>query len=42
MGNYTRANVIGNLRTHPKYGVTTTTSVGTDLDLVVGVRDDIK
>ena len=38
---YTRANVIENLRTYAKYGVTTTTSMGTDLDLVVGVRDDI-
>ena len=38
---YTRANVIDNLRTYAKYGVTTTTSMGTDLDLVVGVRDDV-
>ena len=38
---YTRANVIDHLRTYAKYGVTTTTSMGTDLDLVVGVRDDI-
>lgn len=38
---YTRANVIDNLRTYARYGVTTTTSMGTDLDLVVGVRDEI-
>ena len=38
---YTRDNVIDNLRTYAKYGVTTTTSMGTDLDLVVGVRDQI-
>lgn len=38
---YTRDNVIDNLRTYAMYGVTTTTSMGTDLDLVVGVRDQI-
>ncbi len=38
---YTRDNVIDNLHTYAKYGVTTTTSMGTDLDLVVGVRDQI-
>ncbi len=39
--NYTRANLIDNLRTYASYGVTTTTSMGTDLDLVVGVRDAV-
>ncbi len=38
---YTRENVIENLRTYASYGVTTTTSMGTDLDLVVGVRDEV-
>lgn len=38
---YTRENVIDNLRTYARYGVTTTTSMGTDLDLILGVRDDI-
>ncbi len=38
---YTRANVIENLRTYAAYGVTTTTSMGTDLDLITGVRDEI-
>ena len=40
--NYTRENVIDNLRTYASYGVTTTTSMGTDLDLVVGVRDAVE
>ena len=39
--NYTRENVIGNLRTYATYGVTTTTSLGTDKNLVVGVRDAV-
>ncbi len=38
---YTRANAIDNLRTYAAYGVTTTTSMGTDLDLIVGIRDEI-
>ena len=37
--NYSRGNVIDNLRTYASYGVTTTTSLGTDMDLVIGVRD---
>lgn len=40
--NYTRANVIDNLRTYARYGVTTTTSLGTDLDLILGVRDEVR
>ena len=39
--NYTRENVVKNLRTYAIYGVTTTTSLGTDMDLVVGVRDAV-
>ncbi len=39
--NYTRDNVIDNLRLYAQYGVTTTTSMGTDMDLVVGVRDAV-
>lgn len=38
---YTRNNVIDNLRSYAQYGVTTTTSMGTDLDLVIGVRDAV-
>ena len=38
---YTRANVIENLGVYAAYGVTTTTSMGTDLDLVAGIRDEI-
>lgn len=37
--NYTRANAVENLRTYAAYGVTTTTSMGTDLDLIVGIGD---
>ncbi len=40
--NYTRDNVIADLRTYARYGVTTTTSMGTDKDLVIGVRDAIE
>ena len=40
--NYTRDNVIDNLRTYAQYGVTTTTSLGTDMDLVIGVRDEVR
>lgn len=39
--NYSRANVIDNLRTYAAYGVTTTTSLGTDMEPVISVRDDI-
>ena len=39
--NYSRANVIENLRTYASYGVTTTTSLGTDMQAVIGVRDDV-
>ena len=39
--NYSRANVIDNLRTYASYGVTTTTSLGTDMQPVIAVRDDI-
>lgn len=39
---YTRENVVANLRTYAAYGVTTTTSLGTDLDVVLGVRDEVK
>lgn len=38
---YTRENVIDNLRSYAQYGVTTTTSMGTDLDVVIGVRDAV-
>ena len=40
--NYTRDNVIENLRTYASYGVTTTTSLGTDFNSVIDVRDAIK
>lgn len=39
--NYSRENVIDNLRTYASYGVTTTTSLGTDMEAVLGVRDEI-
>lgn len=39
--NYTRENVIDNLRTYAWYGVTTTTSLGTDKDLVVGIKEEV-
>jgi len=38
--NYTRENVEANLHTYATYGVTTTTSMGTDLDLILEVRDE--
>ncbi len=38
--NFTRANVIANLRTYARYGVTTTTSMGTDLDAMAEYRDE--
>ncbi len=37
---YTRENVNANLLTYARYGVTTTTSMGTDLDLIVRIRDE--
>ena len=37
---YTRENVEANLLTYARYGVTTTTSLGTDLDLIVRLRDE--
>ncbi|MDE0620506.1 MAG: amidohydrolase family protein [Bryobacterales bacterium] len=39
--NYSRDNVIDNLRTYASYGVTTTTSLGTDMEAVLGVRNDV-
>lgn len=36
--NYTRENVEANLLTYAHYGVTTTTSMGVDLDLIVRIR----
>ena len=39
--NYSRENVIDNLRTYASYGVTTTTSLGTDMEAVLGVQDEI-
>lgn len=39
---YSRENVLENLRTYASYGVTTTTSLGTDMDPVLGVRDEIR
>jgi len=37
--NYTRANVIKTLQIYASYGVTTTTSMGTDLDAILEYRD---
>ncbi len=37
---YTRESVEANLLTYARYGVTTTTSMGTDLDLIVRIRDE--
>lgn len=37
--NFTRDNVIANLRTYARYGVTTTTSMGTGLDTMIEYRD---
>lgn len=39
--NYSRESVIENLRTYASYGVTTTTSLGTDMQPVIGVRDEV-
>jgi imidazolonepropionase-like amidohydrolase len=38
--NYTRENVVDNLRRYAMYGVTTTTSMGTDADLILDIRDE--
>ena len=40
MGNYTRENVEQNLKTYAMYGVTTTTSMGIDSDLILEIRDE--
>ncbi len=40
MENYTRENAEGQLKTYATYGVTTTTSMGTDSDLIVEIRDE--
>ena len=40
--NYTRENGLDNLQTYADYGVTTTTSLGTDLDRIIPVRDAVK
>ena len=40
MKHYTRENAEAQLRTYAMYGVTTTTSMGTDADLVVEIRDE--
>ena len=40
MKHYTRENAEAQLRTYAMYGVTTTTSMGTDADLIVDIRDE--
>ena len=40
VANFTRDNVIANLRTYARYGVTSTTSMGTDLDEMIEYRDE--
>ena len=40
MKHYTRENAEAQLRTYATYGVTTTTSMGTDADLIVDIRDE--
>ena len=40
MKNYTRENAERNLKTYAIYGVTTTTSMGTDNDLILEIRDE--
>ncbi len=37
--NFTAGNVIENLETYARYGVTSTTSMGSDLDLILEIRD---
>lgn len=39
--NYTRENVLDGLKTYAAYGVTTTTSLGTDLDLVTEIQNEL-
>ena len=39
--NYSRESVIDNLRTYASYGVTTTTSLGTDMEAVLGVSNEV-
>ena len=39
--NYSQENVIDNLQTYASYGVTTTTSLGTDMEAVLGVSRDV-
>lgn len=39
--NYSRESVIDNLRIYASYGVTTTTSLGTDMEAVLGVSHDV-
>ena len=40
MENYTRENAEAHLKLYATYGVTTTTSMGTDNDLILEIRDD--
>ena len=40
MANYTRENAEAQLGTYAMYGVTTTTSMGTDADLILEIRDE--
>lgn len=40
MANYTRENAEAQLKTYAMYGVTTTTSMGTDADLILEIRDE--
>ena len=40
VGNFTRENVEAQLRTYARYGVTTTTSLGADQDLILEIRDE--
>ncbi len=39
MKHYTRENAVAQLRVYAQYGVTTTTSMGTDNDLILDIRD---
>ena len=39
MKHYTRENAVAQLRVYAQYGVTTTTSMGTDHDLILDIRD---
>ena len=40
MANYTRENAEAQLKTYAMYGVTTTTSMGTDAELILDIRDE--